>query len=137
MEFNLVINSTPIEVAATPQQISDFLSVAEKHQWVIPSQATQFSWEGNTFRYTIPGTGDLSLLIQEVTQNMVRLVPYKRIPFPFQCDFQWSENENHICTLQIVLMAELNSILKLMATKPLQNLTNTMAQNIQLYFQSR
>lgn len=125
------IKTSPINLPWHASALRQWLSKAENHRLIIPAEAQHFQFSENTFSYTIPGTGDLSVQILSSADDRVVLAPWKRIPFEYECTF-FITPVNDGSSIYIELNAQLNPLLKMMAVRPLQNLIDTFQKNIEL-----
>lgn len=82
-----------------------------------------------TFR--IKGMTDLGLKLGEQADNsIVRMVSHGKVPFPFTMDFHLQDRDQGGSRAWIVLRADINPFLKMMAEKPLENLINMMTERL-------
>lgn len=119
-----VLESNSVLINTTPEKVYAFLSDLNMHEQIMPDQVSDWSSTEETCQYTIKGTGSVYLKIEEKLPNTsVRLVPNGKIPFPFNVNWKIEEAGN-MSRVQVVMEADLNPILKMMASKPLHNFIN-------------
>jgi hypothetical protein len=124
------IDSKSIYTGKTADSVFLFLSDLNNHRLIMPSQVSGWSSDADTCHYTIAGTGTVHLKVEErVPASLVRLVPNGKIPFPFGLSWHIVQ-EGNLVKISASLDAELNPVLRMMATAPLTNFINMQVQKL-------
>ena len=118
------IDSNRVQIQKPMSEVYQFLSLVSNHEQLMPEQVSNWKAEGDTCEYTIKGTGSVSLKVkQRVPETSISFEPNGRIPFPFEVIWNL-ENKNQHTEVQVVMNADLNPILKMVAAGPLRNFIN-------------
>ena len=79
--------------------------------------------------FTIQGMGSVALRVNQREPNkFIQLVPEGKVPFQFALNIYIRGGEQSECYFEID--AKLNPLMQMMASRPLQNLVNMMAEKI-------
>ncbi len=118
------------EINAPAEKVFAFLSDLQNLGQLMPEQVINWKAGTDTCSFTIQGMTDLNLKIQERTPNsIVSLIPDGKAPFSFSLSSHIRENGEK-SEVNILLDADLNPMLAMMAKRPLQNLVNIMADKL-------
>ena len=115
-----------------------FLSDFNNFEKLMPEQVVNWTSTTNSCSFTIKGMADLAMKIGDTEAN--RFISYTSdgdSPFPFHLDFNLSETDGSSCDVTAVLHAQLNTMLKMMASRPLQNFVNLLAGKLREVMESR
>ncbi len=128
------IESPILETKATAEQVYTFLSDCNNHKLLMPEGVENFIATADTCSYTIKGTGNLALKVEEKTPNsFIKLLPTGKVPFTFE--FIWViEPDGENCKIQNKIIAKMNMFIKAIAYKPLKNFITEQALNLQKYY---
>jgi len=114
----------------TEQAVFDFLSDLRNVGRLMPEQVIDWEADQDRCSFTIKGMTDLHLKIEEKIPNkLVRLIPEGKSPFEFELVSNIRTLEG-AAQVKIVLSANLNPMMAMMAKRPLQNLVNIMADKL-------
>lgn len=107
-----------------------FVTDLNKLEQLMPDQVINWKADADRCSFTIQGMADLQLRVDERLPNQsMRLVPVGKAPFPFSLEVELKP-EAASCKAKVQLIAALNPMLAMMASRPLQNLVNIMAQKL-------
>lgn len=123
------LQSEPVDVNQTPEQVYNFLSDFNNIGKMMPEQVEKFTTDGNVCSFTIKGMATLGLAYKTKTPSSEIVMSRDgKAPFDFDliCKIDPSEKGSK---LQLFLDADLNPFLKMMAEKPLTNFLNMLAVN--------
>lgn len=125
------IEGKAILVNKSAEEVHDFLANLNNHKQIMPDQVSDWESDENTCVYTIKGTGTVHLKVSSRSKGeKVILEPNGRIPFPFT--LEWNTVSSGAQTqVQPVMNADLNPVIKMIASKPLQNFINMQVQNLE------
>ena len=124
------IESEKVIVNTPADKVFAFLLDINNHQKLMPEQIINWQSTNTTCSFTIKGTADLALKQGATSENKsIQLIPNGKAPF--ELDLVWQlEDLKEGTQVQLLLNAELNMFLKMVAVKPLQNFLNLQAQNL-------
>lgn len=128
------IESEIVHVNAPVSKVYTFLLNLNNHEKLMPDQIINWESTETTCSFTIEGTADLALKHGEIEDNAsIELIPNGKAPFAL--DLVWKLTEEGDSTkAQLLLNADLNMFLKMVAVKPLQNFLNLQAENLKGQF---
>lgn len=132
--MNTVLESQVAEINKSEQIVFEFLSDLRNHQLMMPAQVANYIADQVTCSFTITGTGNLALKLKEsLPYKTIKLVPNGKVPFVFELRWEILPHESG-CTVQAILEAELNFLMKTVAAKPLNNFIDLQVAGLQKYF---
>lgn len=73
----------------------------------------------------------LEMVKESVSKNTINLISGESSPFKFSLKIDLHEDQNNICFAQIICNANVSPVLKMMIGKPLNELFNYMANQIE------
>ncbi|MBK8847439.1 MAG: hypothetical protein IPO27_13190 [Bacteroidetes bacterium] len=124
------ITSDSVLIDAPAARVYEFLCNFNNYQMIMPDQVEDWQSNHNEGSFSIKNMASIGLVITErMPFNLIKLVKTKA-PFYLDLDCKISEMSEGIqCQLQLVMQADLNMMMKILATQPLTNLVNTLAYN--------
>ncbi|MCB9252795.1 MAG: SRPBCC family protein [Flavobacteriales bacterium] len=131
------IKSELTEFKGSQEELYEFLHNLNNHQKIMPDQVTEWWSTESEAKLRIQGIGSLHLQRGEcLPHHSIKIVPLGKPPV--ELFLHWSIFKKEAGTsFQVVLHAELNMMLKMIAQKPLQNLTNYMAAHVNGAFENK
>jgi len=130
--------SHKVQLQVPVVQAFDFLSDMNNFQKLMPEQVINWKSTEESCSFDIKGMAHISLEREELIPH--RLIRIKSVAeTPINLEIRGIlENQSESQTLAFVeLTADLNPMLKLMASGPLQNLVNIMADRLESAFKSQ
>ena len=125
------LESKQITVQQKPEQVFNFLSDLNNIGNLMPQQVEEFITDGESCSFTIKGMAKLSMEFESKTPNSeVVLKSTGKVPFDFRLKALITDLGDQ-SVLQLMLDAELNPFLKMMAVKPLTNFLNLLVDSYQ------
>lgn len=124
IQSKTTINKTPAEVYA-------FLADLNNHQQLMPENIYNWSSTNDEARFTIQNMAKLALKVSSRSENQeIVIVPSEEAPFPVE--LKWTLNDMGNGTTEAVhtISAELNMMMKMLASGPLQKLANHEATQL-------
>jgi carbon monoxide dehydrogenase subunit G len=113
-----------VTIAAPANKVYDFLSDFNNHQQLMPENISNWASTFNTASFTIQNMGSISLKIDNRTENKaIVIIPDGKAPFDMELKWELFENEEHTA-VTFTISAELNMMLKMVASGPLQKLAD-------------
>lgn len=122
------IESDAVLINKPPEKVFDFLSDMNNLEKLMPEQVVNWKSNKDSCTFTIKEMADLSLKI-------IERAPYKKIlmesgdkaPLKFIMETEISKINENQSYGRIILNAELNTMMEMLAKKPLQNFVNMLA----------
>lgn len=124
-------NSDQVYIERSDKQIFDFLSDFNNFQKLMPPQVSDWQSSSEHCSFNIQNMATLEMRYESKSPyNHIKIVSEGKSPFKFdlQCFIDKADNFNSNVSLQ--LNADLNVMLKMMASKPLANFINVLANKL-------
>lgn len=126
-----VLESKKTLINNSPANVYAFLSNFNNFERLMPEQITNWKSTEETCSFTISGMADLSMRIAEKKEfDYIKYVAEGKNPFNYFLENKNIETDNGQCISQLIFHAELNPMLKMMASKPLQNFVNMLVEKL-------
>lgn len=123
--------SDPVVIQAEDKGIYAFLENFNNFEKLMPEQVINWKSDKERCSFTIKGMADLAMRIdQKEAYNGLSYASEGKSPFPFTLKFSISDEGNSTSKIVAVLEAKLNSMLKMMASRPLQNFVNLLTAKL-------
>ncbi|NOU48553.1 MAG: hypothetical protein HOO86_16045 [Bacteroidales bacterium] len=117
-------------IETNTEKVYLFLSDLQNLGKLMPEQVINWEADAESCSFTIKGMTDLKLRIHEkIPNSLISLKPEGKSPFTFTLDSVIRENNLH-AEVKIMINADLNPMLAMMAKRPLQNLVNIMSDKL-------
>src|SRR5210317_1141040 len=114
--------SDPVSILAEDKKVFTFLEDFNNFEKLMPEQVVNWKSDMEHCSFTIKGMADLAMRIdQKEAYNLLSYASEGKSPFSFQLKFRISDEGNGKSGIVAVLEAKLNPMLKMMASRPLQN----------------
>ncbi len=126
----MTIEGRPATINKDIVSVYGFLTDFNNFESLMPDQITNWQSDINSCSFTIQGMADIKLTFSKKTPHTyIKLVPEGKVPFSFSLIIRLSEQENNTLA-KVEVDAQLNPMMAMMAKRPLENLVNVMAGNI-------
>lgn len=123
------INS-PIET------VFNFLSNFNNFEKLMPEQIINWKSTEDTCSFTIKGMTDLSMkIIKRIEFSEIVMVSDGKAPFNYELIALLEKKDENSCISQLVFNAELNAILSMMVSKPLENFVNILNKSLKAKYE--
>ena len=118
------------------ENIYKFLADFNNYKNLMPEQIVNWQSTEDNCSFTIQGMADISMKIQEkIPHSKIIIVPNGKVPFAFELICEMQAIDENSAKTQLTFMADLNPMLSMMASKPLQNFVNILSQKLKEYFE--
>ncbi len=131
------IEGKKVNINASKKKVYEFLNDFNNYENLMPEQIVNWKSDTDGCSFTIKGMADLSLKFEEKTPfSALKIIPVGKAPFKFSLNVKLVEDSlNEQKTIGGVdVEADLNPMLAMMAKRPLENLVNVMAENLNKVF---
>ncbi len=124
------IESDKVTINKTAKEIFDFLSDFNNFQKLMPEQVVEWKSTADECSFTIKGMATLGMKIVEKTPNsLIKVVKNGSAPFDFSMSCMIDDLQQQ-CAVQLAFDADLNPMMKMMASKPLTNFLNILVNKL-------
>jgi carbon monoxide dehydrogenase subunit G len=111
-------------------QVYTFLADMNNHRQLMPDNITEWQSTANEASFNIENITKLSLKISgRITNREIIIIPAEKPPFDMQLKWELSANDN-TSQAKFTITADLNMLMKMLASGPLQKLANEETQNL-------
>lgn len=125
-----IIEST-VEVNKPVAEVYAFLSNMNNHQQLMPENI--YNWESteDEARFTIQNMAKLAIKITNRVENQeLTAVPTEKAPFEIELKWTVVDNGNGTTTAKHIVSADLNMMMKMLASGPLQKLVDHQTEKL-------
>ncbi len=123
--------SNPVLIRSTDREIYNFLASFDNFEKLMPEQVVNWQSTPDRCSFTIKGMADLAMKMdRKEASSLISYAADGNSPFPFQLSFDLSAENEIQCRVQANLNAKLNPMLKMMASRPLQNFVNLLVEKL-------
>ena len=115
-------------------EVYAFLADLNNHQQLMPENIYNWSSTTDEARFTIQNMAKLALKVSSRTENReIIIIPSEQAPFPVE--LKWTLNDLGDGTTEAVhtISAELNMMMKMLASGPLQKLADHQTEKLKIY----
>jgi hypothetical protein len=121
------IESEKLIINNSQEKIYQFLSNFNNFGKLMPEQIINWQSTETTCSFTIKGMTDLSMQIKEkMPFHTILISSYGKTPFEFELKCSFEALDTNKTESQLIFFADLNPMLSMMASKPLQNFVNML-----------
>lgn len=127
--MTIIESSTEINLPVA--QVYQFLADLNNHQQLMPENIYNWSSTVDTASFTIQNMAKLAIHISERVENE-KLVAVPTEKPPFDLSLQWSvtDNGNGTTSAKHLISADLNMMMKMLASGPLQKLADYQTKKL-------
>jgi carbon monoxide dehydrogenase subunit G len=120
--------SAPVVLNTPCEEVFSFLSDFRNIKQVMPDQIINWEAEKDSCSFTIQGMADLSMRLASKSDcRNIHIISEGNNPIEYSMDYFFIKKGDSQCEVTVLLEAELNAFLKMMASRPLQNLVDMIA----------
>lgn len=118
------------------ENIFIFLSNANNHRDLMPLDIKDWNATEDSCTFSIPKLGPLHLEIFKKEAGSVFIRPVGKTPFSFTITWETGTKAEHISYAKLMIDADLNPFIKMMAVGPLQQLADFQTKRLKEIFSS-
>lgn len=125
-----IIESTA-EINLPVAQVYQFLADLNNHQQLMPENIYNWASTADTASFTIQNMAKLAIHISERVENEKLIaVPTEKPPFDLSLEWTVTDNGNGTTTAKHIISADLNMMMKMLASGPLQKLADYQTKKL-------
>ncbi len=127
----MTVIESSIRIEQPVNRVYEFLANLNNHQQLMPENIYNWASTDETASFTIQNMAKLSIHIAEKIENE-KLVAIPSEKPPFDLSLQWAvkDNGDQSTTATHSIMADLNMMMKMIASGPLQKLADYQTQKL-------
>ena len=127
----MIFKSNSVTNKRSEKELFEYIGDMNNMPPILPEQVVDIKADNDSLAFTIQGMGSVALRVKEREPNkLIQLVPEGKVPFQFVLNVHIRNNEQQTeCCFEID--ANLNPLMQMMASRPLQNLVNMMADKVE------
>ena len=119
-----IIEST-VELNLTTDKVYDFLADLNNHQQLMPENIYNWSSTEDEASFTIQNMAKLAIKISSrVSNTEIVAIPTEKPPFDVELKWTVEQNDNGGTIAKHIISADLNMMMKMLASGPLQKLAD-------------
>ena len=113
------------EINKNVSEVYAFLADLNNHEQLMPENIYNWSSTKDEARFTIQNMAKLALKVEERVENQViKLIPSEKAPFEVRLRWELQAVTDTITTATFIIEADLNMMMKMIASGPLQKLVD-------------
>lgn len=127
------IESKVGKIVGSSERVYNFLSNFNNFKHLVPPDKIK-NWESSEDRchFTVDGLGEAGLrIIEKEPYSLIKITGEEGSKFDFYFWIQLKEVESNDTRIKLTIKAELNPMVKMMATKPLQKFVDTLVEQLE------
>jgi len=111
--------------------VYNFLEDFNNFEKLMPEQVINWQSTKDNCSFTIKGMADLAMRIDHKEEpGLIKYASEGKSPFDFDLRFTMTASQEDICQVEAVFAAELNPMIKMVASRPLQNFVNLLVDKL-------
>jgi carbon monoxide dehydrogenase subunit G len=119
-----------VTVSKPAEQVYVFLADMNNHRQLMPDNIVDWTSTADVASFNIQNITKLSLKIEErVANSLIRIIPAEKPPFDMELKWELSE-ANGATQATFTITANLNMMMKMLASGPLQKLVDEETTNL-------
>ncbi len=128
----MIFKSNWVTNKRSEKELFEYIGDMNNMPPILPEQVVDIKADNDNLAFTIQGMGNVALRVKVREPNkLIQLVPEGKVPFQFVLNVHIRNNEQRTeCCFEID--ANLNPLMQMMASRPLQNLVNMMAERAEI-----
>lgn len=131
----MTIIESAVEINKPVSEVYTFLSNMNNHQQLMPENIYNWTSTEDEAKFTIQNMAKLALKISSRTENS-ELIAIPSEPAPFDLELKWTveAGANGTTIAKHIISADLNMMMKMLASGPLQKLADHQTQKLKEVF---
>lgn len=125
-----IIQST-VNITQPVDQVYAFLANLNNHQQLMPENIYNWSSTEDEASFTIQNMAKLAIKISErVANTELKAIPTEKPPFDIELKWTTAQDGNGGTNATLIISADLNMMMKMLASGPLQKLADHQTQKL-------
>jgi len=125
-----IIEST-VNVNQPVAKVYTFLADMNNHQQLMPENIYNWSSTEDEASFTIQNMAKLAIKVSSRIENQeITAIPTEKVPFEIELKWTVKDNGNGTTTASHIISADLNMMMKMLATTPLQKLADHQTERL-------
>ena len=127
----MTVIQNSIQIDKNANEVFQFLADCRNHEKLMPSNVYNWSATEDEARFTIQNMAKLALKVeQRVPSSLVTFVPAEKAPFDVSMKWEVNSIDENTSEAKLTIEADLNMMLKMIASGPLQKLVDHQVQTL-------
>lgn len=127
----MTVFESKTEISKPATEVYSFLSNINNHEQLMPENVTNWSSTADEARFSIQNMGKLALKVSNrIEPSTIIIVPAEQVPFGVELRWVLSDNADATTTAVLTISADLNMMMKMLASGPLQKLTDHQTKRL-------
>ncbi|WP_293939791.1 SRPBCC family protein [Sphingobacterium sp. UBA5996] len=123
------------EINKNVAEVYRFLADLNNHEQLMPENIYNWSSTSDEARFTIQNMAKLALKVEDRIENQViKLVPLEKAPFEVTLRWELQDVKATVTKATFIIDAELNMMMKMIASGPLQKLVDFQISKLKEVF---
>ncbi len=132
----MIFKSNWAKNKSSEKELFEYIGDMNNMPPILPEQVVDITSDNDNLAFTIQGMGKVALRVNKrEPDSFIQLVPEGKVPFQFSLNIYIRKCEQNNCIGQseccFEIDANLNPLMQMMASRPLQNLVNMMANKVE------
>lgn len=126
----MIIKGKSATINKDIESVYNFLTDFNNFKTLMPEQITNWESDKDWCSFTIQGMASIKLTFSDkVPHTSIKLIPVGKVPFSFGLNIKLSDHGTNTVA-KVEVDANINPMMAMIAKRPLENLVNVMAGNI-------
>lgn len=127
----MTIIESVVEVNKPVAEVYTFLANMNNHQELMPENIYNWDSTEDEARFTIQNMAKLAIKISNRVENQeLTAIPTEKAPFDLELKWTVQDNGNGTTTAKHIISADLNMMMKMLASGPLQKLADHQTEKL-------
>ncbi|WP_316736633.1 SRPBCC family protein [Pedobacter aquatilis] len=127
----MTIIESAVEINKPVNEVFAFLSNMNNHQELMPENIYNWTSTEDEARFTIQNMAKLAIKISNRVENQELIaIPTEKAPFDLELKWTVADNGNGTTTAKHIISADLNMMMKMLASGPLQKLADHQTEKL-------
>lgn len=127
----MTVFESKVNINKPLSEVYNFLADLNNHQKLMPENVYNWSSTTDEARFTIQNMAKLALKVSDrIENNSILIVPAEEVPFPVELKWAVTDNGDAITQATLTISADLNMMMKMLASGPLQKLTDHQTDSL-------
>lgn len=125
------IESDAAMINKSQAKIFEFLGDMNNFGKLMPEQVINWKSDKDSCSFTIKGMADISLKITDrIPSSRIVMTAGEQVPVKFTLECELLNMKENVTSGRIIMNAELNAMMELLAKNPLQNFVNMLSKKM-------